>query len=89
MTEQVALDVARDGMFLALALAGPGLLVILVVGIVVSVFQAMTQVHELTLSFIPKAVALGLLLVILGPWMLQTAVTHTVNVFIELPTMVR
>lgn len=88
MTQQSAFDVAHGALILALMLAGPALAVILVVGIVVSVFQAMTQINESTLSFVPKVVALGALLVILGPWMLQAAVTYTVSMLSHLSAAV-
>lgn len=89
MTEQNALDIARQALTVALVLGGPGLAVILIVGVVVSVFQAMTQINEMTLSFIPKAIALGGILVVLGPWMLQTAVSYTVSMLSQLPGMAR
>lgn len=89
MTEQNALDVAQGALILALSLAGPGLAVILIVGVAVSVFQAMTQINEMSLSFVPKAIALGGLLVVLGPWMLQTAVTYTVEILSQLPATAR
>jgi flagellar biosynthetic protein FliQ len=88
VTEQQALDVAHNGVIVVLALAGPGLAVILAVGVVVSAFQAMTQINELTLSFLPKLAGLGLVLVILGPWMLQTMVNYTITMFTQLPSVV-
>lgn len=78
MTQLQALDVAHGALMMVLTLAGPGIAAILVVGVVVSAFQAMTQINEATLSFVPKLVALGAILVVLGPWMLQTMVAFTV-----------
>jgi len=88
MTQQFALDAAHGALLMAIALAGPGLAAILVVGIVISAFQAMTQINEMTLSFVPKVIALGALLVVLGPWMLQTAVNYTVSTLTQLPNVV-
>ncbi|MGH2458733.1 MAG: flagellar biosynthetic protein FliQ [Chloroflexota bacterium] len=88
MTQISALHVAQGALILGIELVGPALVVILAVGIVVSVFQAMTQINEATLSFVPKLVALGALLVILGPWMLQSAVAYTVTVLSHLSAAV-
>lgn len=63
--------ILRDGLMLALKLAVPMLLVSLVLGLVVAVFQAATQIHEQTLTFIPKAVVLALMLLVGAPWMIQ------------------
>jgi flagellar biosynthetic protein FliQ len=88
VTEQIALDTARHAILVAIALAGPPLVVALVIGVVVSLFQAMTQVNEMALSFIPKLVAVIAVLGVLGPWMLQTAVTYTAAVIEGLPNLV-
>ena len=72
----------------AATLAGPPLVVALVIGVVVSLFQAMTQVNEMALSFIPKLVAVIAVLGVLGPWMLQTAVTYTTAGIEGLPNLV-
>jgi len=88
MTQQFALDTAHGALLMVLALAVPGLLVILIVGVVISAFQAMTQINEMMLSFVPKVIALGVLMVVLGPWMLQTAVNYTVMILTQLPNVV-
>ncbi len=88
MTELQALDYAHAAVMVVLALAGPGLVAILAVGIVVSAFQAMTQINEMTLSFVPKIVVLGLVFVILGPWMLQTIVAYTITTLTQMATVV-
>lgn len=88
MTQTSALDVAQGALILAIQLGGPALVVILAVGIVVSVFQAMTQINEATLSFVPKLVAIGAVLVVLGPWMLQSAVAYTVAILSHLAAAV-
>ena len=89
MNEQQAIEVARSALMLVLSLSGPPLIAILAVGIVVSAFQAMTQINETTLSFVPKIAALVGVFVVLGPWMLQTIVAYTVSVLTDLPSVVR
>jgi flagellar biosynthetic protein FliQ len=89
MTEQQAIEVAHGALMLVLSLCGPPLLVILAVGILVSAFQAMTQINEMTLTFVPKIIALGAVFVILGPWMLQTIVSYTITMLTDLPSVVR
>jgi flagellar biosynthetic protein FliQ len=66
----------------------PLLLVGLVVGLVVSIFQAVTQIQEMTLTFIPKILALGLVLMIAGPWMLGQLLTYTENLWTGIPGMI-
>jgi flagellar biosynthesis protein FliQ len=72
MTPETVMTMAHQAMYVALLLAAPLLLVALVVGLVVSLFQAATQINESTLSFIPKLLAVAVTLVIAGPWMLTT-----------------
>ena len=89
MNEQVALDVARNALVLALELGGPILLATLAVGTVVSVFQAVTQIQEQTLSFVPKMLcALGVMAVA-GPWMGHAAVSYTAGLFSSLAEFAR
>lgn len=76
MTPQQVLDAGQQGLLLMLLVAAPVLLVVLVVGLLVSVFQAATQIHEATLSFVPKVVAAIAVLAFAGPWMLQTLVEY-------------
>jgi flagellar biosynthetic protein FliQ len=71
MSEEALIQLARTAMFLTLQLAGPMLLFGLVVGLVVSVLQAVTQVQETSLSFIPKAVAVGIAFLVFMPWMIE------------------
>ncbi len=88
MPISIVLDLARDAMVLALMLAGPLLGVALVVGLLVSVFQAVTSIQEQTLSFVPKLFATGLLFMILLSWMLQTLMQYTSELFRSLPGLV-
>ena len=88
MNEDVVINVSMQAMQLAFMIAMPLLLVALVVGLVVSVFQAVTQIQEQTLSFIPKIVAMGVTLVVAGPWMLNQVVTYTERLYSSIPTLV-
>jgi flagellar biosynthetic protein FliQ len=81
--------IGRGALEMALVLGGPVLLVALVTGLVVGIVQATTQVHELTLAFIPKIAASTLALVILGPWMLTRLVDYTRTLLQSLPAYVR
>ena len=89
MTEQFAIEVARNALIVVLELAGPLLAASLAVGMVVSIFQAVTQINEQTLSFVPKIVVVVGSLVFLGPWMGQTLVAYTVNALNSLPALAR
>lgn len=87
MHETQALDLGRRAIVLALQLTLPILILSLVIGVVVSLFQAVTQIQEQTLTFVPKLIALALALVLLGPWMLHTIVGFTAGLFSSLPGM--
>ena len=88
MNQDVVISVGMEAMQLAFKVAMPLLLVGLAVGLVISVFQAVTQIQEQTLTFIPKIVAMGLVLVVAGPWMLSEVVTYTQQLYSSIPTMI-
>ncbi len=88
MNQDVVINVGMQAMQLAFKVAMPLLLVGLVVGLLVSVFQAVTQIQEQTLTFIPKIVAMGLVLVVAGPWMLSEVITYTQQLYSSIPTMI-
>ena len=88
MTQDTVVNLATQAMTLALEVAGPMLLVGLVVGVAVSLFQAVTSIQEQSLSFIPKIVALAVLIVVLGPWMLGQLVTYATNLYTSIPTLI-
>ncbi len=89
MHEQQAMDLARHAILIALQLSMPILVLSLVVGVIISLFQAVTQIQEQTLTFVPKIIVLVLALVGLGPWMLHTMVGYTAGLFASLPSTVR
>lgn len=81
------MNLGRDAMEITLLVAGPMLLVVLIIGLLVSIFQAATQINEATLSFIPKLVGVFATLVIAGPWMLTTMVDYMRLVLTSIPAM--
>jgi flagellar biosynthetic protein FliQ len=89
MTESYVMSFAQNALMIALSLAAPVLLVSLLVGSLVSLFQAATQINEVTLTFIPKMIGILLVLVLLGSWMTQQLLAFTTNVFINLPDLPR
>ena len=89
MGPETIMGVGRGALELTIILAGPILLCGLIAGLTVSVFQAMTQISEMTLTFIPKVLAAAAALIIFGPWMLQRLIAYTTMIFTSLPTFVR
>jgi flagellar biosynthesis protein FliQ len=87
MTDTDILDIAIDTMFVALKLSAPILLTALVLGFAISLFQAMTQIQEFTLAFVPKVVGVGVALIISGNWMLHTLIDFTQDLFDRIPML--
>lgn len=77
----MVLDLLRSGFFTIMIVAGPILLIALVVGLVISIFQATTQIQEQTLSFVPKIIAVFLALIIFGSFMMNRLIDFTTNLF--------
>ena len=88
MSHQLIVDLARNAVMLALMVAGPMLVVALGVGLIVSVIQAVTQIQEQTLSFVPKLVAVSATFLIALPWILQLLIKYTTELFRSLPSFV-
>jgi len=88
MTQDTVVSLAVSAMELALKIGAPILLVGLVIGLAVSVFQAVTQIQEQTLSFIPKVAGMAVLIVIAGPWMLGQLINWTQQLYAGIPSMV-
>ena len=87
MTDTDILDIATQTMLVALKLSAPILLTALSIGFAVSLFQAMTQIQEVTLAFVPKVVGIGVALILSGNWMLHTLIDFTVDLFERIPTL--
>jgi flagellar biosynthetic protein FliQ len=88
MTPQQVFTFGQEGLLQLLAVSAPVLLAVLVVGLVVSIFQAATQIHEATLSFVPKIVAAVAVLAVAGPWMLSTLVDYLQRTLQAIPTAI-
>ncbi|MBX5492257.1 MAG: flagellar biosynthesis protein FliQ [Chloroflexi bacterium] len=89
MSELTVLELGRNAVMMILLLSAPMLLVALVVGLVISLVQALTQLNEMTLSYVPKIVAVFAALAIAGPWLLSTLLSYTVGLFGALPAFAR
>ena len=89
MTEDVVLSLGRDAIWTTVLLASPLLLSALIVGLVVSIIQAVTQINESTLTFIPKMLAIVVVMIIMAPWMTQMITSYTTELFTSLPNYVR
>jgi flagellar biosynthesis protein FliQ len=87
MTPEGVMDLGRNAMEITLLVAGPMLVTVLLIGLLVSIFQAATQINEATLSFIPKLIGVFAVLLIAGPWMLTTLVDYMHLVFTNIPAM--
>jgi flagellar biosynthetic protein FliQ len=89
MSPEFVLELGRNALEMTLLLAGPVLLFGLVAGLVVAVFQALTQINEMTLAFIPKIGSAVLALALFGPWMLQKLINYTTALFEAIPAVTR
>jgi len=89
MTVDFIVPIIRQSLMTVLMASSPVLITGLVVGLTVSIFQAVSQVHEMTLTFIPKIVAIFLALMIFGPWIIRTVLEFAVNIFASLPEYAR
>ncbi len=89
MTEGMVMDLARHALTITLQLALPILLVSLISGLIVSIFQAVTQINEMTLAFVPKILAVLAAAIIFGPWMLNSLISYMTNLFIALPNFAK
>lgn len=89
MTEAFLFTLAGQTIMLVLKVAGPVLLFSLVVGVAVSIFQAITQIQDMTLTFVPKIIAVIAAMLLFGPWTFRTMIEFTYRLFMMLPEMVR
>jgi flagellar biosynthetic protein FliQ len=89
MENEFVIEVVNQAIKITLMLAAPMLIGALVVGVLVSIFQAVTQINEQTLSFIPKILVIVATLVIFSPWMMETMVSYTQDLFTSIPELIR
>lgn len=88
MTPDTVINLAEQSVYTTIIIAAPLLLVALAVGLLVSIFQAMTQIQEQTLAFIPKILAVFVSIVLFGPWMLTILLDYTRDLFQQLPQFI-
>lgn len=88
MTPDTVLDLGQQALQLTLLLCAPMLLVALGIGVLVGIFQAATQINEMTLSFIPKLLAMAAVMVLTGPWMLRLLTDYTRQLIERIPSLV-
>lgn len=88
MTPESVMSIGRHAMEVTLMVSAPLLLTALAVGLIVSIFQAATQINEMTLTFIPKLVGIFIVLIVAGPWMLTVLLDYMRTVFTSIPGMV-
>lgn len=89
MNDSQVIAIAGEALWTALLVSAPILVVTLVIGVVVSIFQAMTQVNEATLTFVPKLLGVFAVSAVMGPWMVGIMVQYTYRLFATLPQAVR
>lgn len=89
MTEELIMKLGQDALKTTAMVAAPMLGAALVVGLIVSIFQAITQINEATLTFVPKMIVIGIVLVLAGPWMIDVISTYTITLFEGLSLFVR
>jgi flagellar biosynthesis protein FliQ len=89
MTPETVTGLMAEAIKITLVVGAPMLIVGLLVGLAVSVFSAVTQIQEMTLTFVPKIVVVYLVLLLSLPWMIEKLTTYTINLFASIPTLVR
>jgi len=87
MTPQMVVSIGREALMLTIMMAGPMLLFGLIVGIAIALFQAVTQIQEMTLTFVPKILAIALALLLFLPWMINIATDFARHMFELIPTL--
>lgn len=89
MTQEFVIHLAREATMTVLIVSAPILVLGLIVGLAIGIFQAVTQIHEMTLTFIPKILISAIALIVFAPWMLNVLLKFTTDVFAMLPAMGR
>ncbi|MFW7381833.1 MAG: flagellar biosynthesis protein FliQ [Oligoflexus sp.] len=89
MSDQMVIDIAWKTLWLTLKVAAPALLSAMIIGLIVSIFQAATQINEQTLSFIPKVLAMTIAIMISGPWMIRIMINFTTEIMNTIPVIGR
>jgi flagellar biosynthetic protein FliQ len=87
VSPQLVVDLARNAIMMALMISAPMLVVALVLGLLISVLQAVTQIQEQTLAFVPKLIGVAVVFLIALPWILQTLIRYTTELFRSIPSL--
>ena len=88
MTPETVTTLGQQALWITMMLAAPPLLSALAVGLLVGMFQAATQINEMTMSFIPKLIVLALSLIVAGPWMLSVITSYTTQLIDQIPSLI-
>jgi len=88
MTPETIYRIGQDAMVVAVKLTAPVLLPSLVIGLIIAMFQAATQINEMTLTFVPKLIVIGIVLLVMGPWMLQMFLDYFQGLIREIPHLI-
>ena len=89
MTQATVVEISIAAMKVALMLAAPVLIATMVVGVLISILQAATQIQEMTITFVPKMIVAAIVLVVLGPWMIRMLVNFTLQLYGNIPSFIR
>ena len=89
MTQQTVLDIGWNTIWVAIKISSPALMATLVMGLIISIFQAATQINEQTLSFIPKILAMAAAMIVCGPWIMRVMMNFTINLIRDIPSLIR
>jgi flagellar biosynthetic protein FliQ len=87
MTEQMVVYLFREAFYTTLLVSAPMLLLSLVVGLLIAIFQAATSIQEITLTFVPKIIIVAIVAVLTLPWMMEIMITFTLNIFSQIPAL--
>jgi len=88
MNADSVIDLSQQALYVIIMLAAPMLISALAIGLLIGMFQAATQINEMTLSFIPKLLILAISIMIAGPWMLELILGYTRNLYMSIPTLI-
>ena len=87
--EAEILGIAKDMMQVAMILSFPALFVSMIIGLMISIFQATTQINEMTLSFVPKLIGIAVVIILTAPWAMNTLIDFTTRIFKMIPTFIQ
>ena len=87
--ESEILGIAKDMMKVAMILSFPALFISMIIGLMISIFQATTQINEMTLSFVPKLIGIAVVIILTAPWAMNTLIDFTTRIFKMIPTFIQ